>query len=98
METKGEEILVLNPHPVSRATRWTMSRHGDLLRECNPRRTRGFYSHPQWVLGEKRARIGKTDVGELKIEMESVAQKWVKQGTNVRPKGSERVCPASAWI
>lgn len=73
---------------------WSISRHSDALRERTAGRRQAFYNSPsQWVLGEKRARNSKKYVGELKIEMVYAAQKWVKKGTNIRTKGSERVCP-----
>jgi hypothetical protein len=65
----------------------------------DPGRRLGFHNSPSlWTPGKKRAQNGKKYVTEFKIEMKYVAQKWVKKGTNVRTKGSEWVCPASAWV
>lgn len=97
-ETKVEETSGSPPLPHFRSTVWSISRHRGTLWGHTAGRRQGFYNSPQWVLGEKRAWNSKKYVGEVKIEMEYAAQKWVKKGTNIRTKGSERVCPASAWI
>lgn len=92
LQLRWRKPLALHPCPISGAMRGAFPGTATLFENTLLEEDRLFISPSQWVLGEKRARNSKKYVGELKIEMVYAAQKWVKKGTNIRTKGSERVC------
>lgn len=87
LKLRWRKPLALHPCPVSGAICGAFPGTGTLWEHTAERR-QGFYNSTSLlVLREKRAWSSKKYLGELKIEMEYAAQKWVKKGTNIRTKG-----------